>query len=103
MRIKEDRLLINMRNRKDELEKSEKIKMQKALERSGRISNDQVSWIRNSLRAYSQREDSKKIRDIVRTHRNVTQFINRIEDVPNINSLETVYNPQYSTVSLECT
>ena len=56
MRNKEDRLFREVRDKKSELQNSERIRMKKTLEEANQKSNERINWVRNSLRSYSQRE-----------------------------------------------
>ena len=64
-----DEIITRLSNKKEELNKAEDIKIAKIIKESDHISKDRIRSLQNSLKAYSQRDESQKIRQIMENHR----------------------------------
>lgn len=53
--------------------------MKKLVEGNNRITNERVELLKKSLRSYSDRNEERQIRSIMKHHRETIQFVNNIE------------------------
>ena len=75
--------------------------MQKLIQNSQATTNKRVRDLKNSFKAYSQKDESDQIKRIMRDHQNTIQYLTKIEDIRNTSNhsaLSLSYGPKYSTI-----
>ena len=75
------------------------------LEENDKITRERVTSLRNSLRGYSKRDETKQINRIMKEHHETIQFVNNIEEIENTSLHKTIHEekisqPRYLTIDI---
>jgi hypothetical protein len=68
------------------------------MKENDKMARERIRSLQNSLRAYSQRDETHQIRDILEHHYETVQFQNNIEDI--IDPVKHNTSMPYSTLNI---
>lgn len=70
------------------------------LQENDKITRERITSLKNSLRAFSKKDQTNQIRNIIKTHRETIQFVNNLDDISQTVMHKDYSLPKYATLDL---